>query len=701
MASSSSSSRARGENAVPVDFVCPITQQVMQNPSMAADGFSYEREAIQAWLNQSSKSPMTNVELPNRELLDNRALKASIEAFSQATGRLESQVDMLTQSHVEKDACLRILAADLKRAEAKEGMQVNLLEYERLVSENALLKSKLRFAEESLGGANASSKRRRLSQQGGEAEVTQGGNDTSSSSHNPPPQASGAGDSAEQDDAPLDDARAHVAELIDTAQKEVAGRRQRLQAKLAFLQTSHAEASAATEKHDEALAQQEKEVEQDEAKVTSARVKLSATYVDMEEKSKERDAKAKLCSELSGPAMAEKLLSEVEESPEKYAGGHFGDYGRLHQEWKALQEQHGQEKACISVLEAAANTSRGVLEGLKAKCTASKDAVEKLDSEIKVIEAALAEEAQEESNLWRKKEQLSKSFDVTFGPGGTLPSSVARLPPSNMTLVPMLEDIVASRVKKNVDDHMSALRRYMAKQHDERIARQDDMTKRAIVGLCHPPVSRALKTGGFSITDLMDLGYTAQELLDGGCADVEVARCLCKPLPKPPAAKQGAVVTHIFRYVKHARHLGSFHARDSTELTFADVTNPSWRYSFHLQLYPNGDTEESKGGCSFYFKLSPGPNSSSLPWPMKKERFTIKLRMLAAVGTSAKHEERVLDGVACGGFAEYLSGRVPPRFAGDLFGFSQFLSAQQAGSGAFFLGEDKDYVAVQCELRLR
>lgn len=38
-----------GMEAVPAMFVCPITQDLMDDPVVAADGYTYERDAIQEW----------------------------------------------------------------------------------------------------------------------------------------------------------------------------------------------------------------------------------------------------------------------------------------------------------------------------------------------------------------------------------------------------------------------------------------------------------------------------------------------------------------------------------------------------------------------------------------------------------------------------------------------------------------------------
>lgn len=65
---------------VPNEFLCPITHEVMKDPVIACDGYSYERTAIWGWL-QSGKltSPMTNKILTNTQLLPNHTLKMLIQ----------------------------------------------------------------------------------------------------------------------------------------------------------------------------------------------------------------------------------------------------------------------------------------------------------------------------------------------------------------------------------------------------------------------------------------------------------------------------------------------------------------------------------------------------------------------------------------------------------------------------------------------
>ncbi|KAM9448130.1 WD repeat, SAM and U-box domain-containing protein 1-like isoform 1-T2 [Salvelinus alpinus] len=63
----------------PDEFLCPITREVMKDPVIAADGYSYEREAIESWISaKNHSSPMTNLPLPTTLVMPNRSLKTAI-----------------------------------------------------------------------------------------------------------------------------------------------------------------------------------------------------------------------------------------------------------------------------------------------------------------------------------------------------------------------------------------------------------------------------------------------------------------------------------------------------------------------------------------------------------------------------------------------------------------------------------------------
>lgn len=55
-------------------------QEIMHDPHIAADGFTYEGEAIRAWLeNGRETSPMTNLNLEHLHLTSNHALRHAIQ----------------------------------------------------------------------------------------------------------------------------------------------------------------------------------------------------------------------------------------------------------------------------------------------------------------------------------------------------------------------------------------------------------------------------------------------------------------------------------------------------------------------------------------------------------------------------------------------------------------------------------------------
>ena len=55
--------------------MCPITQEIMEDPVVCADGHSYERSAITHWLLTRDTSPSTNTPLAHRNVMPNFALR--------------------------------------------------------------------------------------------------------------------------------------------------------------------------------------------------------------------------------------------------------------------------------------------------------------------------------------------------------------------------------------------------------------------------------------------------------------------------------------------------------------------------------------------------------------------------------------------------------------------------------------------------
>ncbi|KAG8476311.1 hypothetical protein CXB51_033026 [Gossypium anomalum] len=81
---SASCLEAKELRCAPSHFVCPIFQEVMKDPLIAADGFTYEADAIRGWLDSGhDRSPMTNLKLEHCNLVPNYALLQAILEWQQ------------------------------------------------------------------------------------------------------------------------------------------------------------------------------------------------------------------------------------------------------------------------------------------------------------------------------------------------------------------------------------------------------------------------------------------------------------------------------------------------------------------------------------------------------------------------------------------------------------------------------------------
>jgi len=65
---------------------CPISQQFMADPVIAADGHTYERSSIESWFRSKGKpvSPITHTDLANDKVIKNWAVRKILQDFSAA-----------------------------------------------------------------------------------------------------------------------------------------------------------------------------------------------------------------------------------------------------------------------------------------------------------------------------------------------------------------------------------------------------------------------------------------------------------------------------------------------------------------------------------------------------------------------------------------------------------------------------------------
>jgi ankyrin repeat protein len=87
-------SKVEGNIIVEEDFLCPITQEVMIDPVVVADGHTYDRSAIEKWFKEKKRSPMTNLPLARLEVQPNYALRKIMEK----TGLTLAPINGLTNS---------------------------------------------------------------------------------------------------------------------------------------------------------------------------------------------------------------------------------------------------------------------------------------------------------------------------------------------------------------------------------------------------------------------------------------------------------------------------------------------------------------------------------------------------------------------------------------------------------------------------
>ncbi|KAL3131854.1 hypothetical protein ABBQ38_007567 [Trebouxia sp. C0009 RCD-2024] len=67
-------------HAIPYLLCCPLTKELLKEPMIAADGYTYEKHAFQEWLKQHNNSPVTGKPLHDASMLPNFAIVALVES---------------------------------------------------------------------------------------------------------------------------------------------------------------------------------------------------------------------------------------------------------------------------------------------------------------------------------------------------------------------------------------------------------------------------------------------------------------------------------------------------------------------------------------------------------------------------------------------------------------------------------------------
>jgi hypothetical protein len=194
-----------------------------------------------------------------------------------------------------------------------------------------------------------------------------------------------------------------------------------------------------------------------------------------------------------------------------------------------------------------------------------------------------------------------------------------------------------------------------------------------------------LIAAGLTAAKLHGAGLGAAQLLKASFSPEDILAAMSVDVPSDGIAQ----CTYIFSGVSEAR-LASKELH-SKELCFLHAPNPQHRYSFKINILPNGYGEENCGAVSVYFAPRAGATPEALAWPM---RHSIRLRVLSP--TSEAHKERHIDPTE-GSAKTFFEKHAPPK-SDTVFGrgFGKMLSREEYESGRFLLSGG--LLAVQCIL---
>jgi hypothetical protein len=102
----------------PPSFYCPVSQQVMHDPVVLCDGHTYERRYIERWLQEHNTSPVSGLQLPQRDIYPNHALRNAIEEYFQQVFSLHRRAIRKTIARPEAQENLGSNAAFLRTIDA-------------------------------------------------------------------------------------------------------------------------------------------------------------------------------------------------------------------------------------------------------------------------------------------------------------------------------------------------------------------------------------------------------------------------------------------------------------------------------------------------------------------------------------------------------------------------------------------------------
>jgi len=106
-------------------FLCPITHDVMTDPVVSADGYTYERAAIARWFETSRKSPVTGQTLPHADLVPNHSVRTLLKTLIDMTenSRRDGEADVPTMQPKSPSASEPPSSMPVEQATSQAGSQ--------------------------------------------------------------------------------------------------------------------------------------------------------------------------------------------------------------------------------------------------------------------------------------------------------------------------------------------------------------------------------------------------------------------------------------------------------------------------------------------------------------------------------------------------------------------------------------------------
>ena len=105
---------------IPEDLTCPITMLLLADPVMAADGYTYERSAIEKHIKtardkgEAPKSPMEGTPLEDDRLMPNKRLKSRVQRFLDKYPSLRHSDELAFPEKLQQAAIDAVKAGDIK-----------------------------------------------------------------------------------------------------------------------------------------------------------------------------------------------------------------------------------------------------------------------------------------------------------------------------------------------------------------------------------------------------------------------------------------------------------------------------------------------------------------------------------------------------------------------------------------------------------